>query len=297
MNRIQRHHSPRRGRTGLALGIALVTLGAAGCQAYGNYPDPLGPRHAGVPESAPALEAEESGPDTLIVVTFNVKEGAHVDRAIAALRSDSITRRADILLLQEMDADGTRRIAEAMAMHWVYYPAWFDRHGDGFGNAVMSRWPILDDAKLILPHRAFFNDLQRTATAATVDVAGTPVRVYSIHMATRFNLATWKRLDQLGALFEDAARHPRSIVGGDLNSNDLSQWAVDRGFAWPTRDVPYTIYCFRWDHIYYRGVEALFAGAGTVSDNRDASDHRPVWLKLALPPEELERLPERAPER
>ena len=149
-----------------------------------------------MPESATTPAARDAGADTLVVVTFNVKEGERVDRAIAALRADTVTRDADILLLQEMDAHGTRRIAEAMGMGGGYFPTWFGEDGEGFGNAVLSRWPIVDDEKLILPHLAFFNRLQRTATVATLDVNGTRVRVYSIHLATRFNLAPWKRREQ-----------------------------------------------------------------------------------------------------
>ena len=289
MIRIQLQRPPRRRPGTLALATALLALGASGCQARVNYPDPLGPRFAGVPDGGTTLAAPVSHPsrDTIIVASFNVHEGKRVERAIAALRADSITRRADILLLQEIGADGTRRIAEGMGMRWVYYPTWAARGDDGFGNAVLSRWPILDDAKLILLHRAFFNDGLRTATAATVDVDGILVRVYSIHLATRFNLPTWKRREQLQAVLDDAAQHPRVIIGGDLNSNDLGGSAVDRDFAWPTRELPPTVYCFRWDHVFYRGLEAAFTGAGAVMDNRGASDHRPIWVRLALPPEDF----------
>lgn len=41
----------------------------------------------------------------------------------------------------------------ALGMSWVYYPAIFRHRSDkDFGNAVLSRWPIIADKKIVLPH-------------------------------------------------------------------------------------------------------------------------------------------------
>jgi hypothetical protein len=48
-----------------------------------------------------------------------------VDRAIALLASEPALRGADVLLLQEMNGEATRRIAEALGPWYVYYPAFF----------------------------------------------------------------------------------------------------------------------------------------------------------------------------
>ena len=259
------------------------------CALAENYLDPDGPRYSG--NYAQELDAASDLPD-LKIVTFNIKFGREYERAGDELLADSQLSTADILLLQEMDAVSTDSLAQRLGMNYVYYPGSV-HHDEDFGNAVLSRWPIVDDEKLILPHLAFFNRLQRTATVATLDVNGTRVRVYSMHLATRFNLAPWKRREQMAAILDDAAEHDRVIIGGDLNSTGLSRTAVERGFTWPTRDVPPTIAFFRWDHVYYRGLEAALLGAGTVWDNRNASDHAPVWVRLALPPGEIELLPGR----
>ncbi|MEJ2502611.1 MAG: endonuclease/exonuclease/phosphatase family protein [Gemmatimonadota bacterium] len=253
-----------------------MTIASSGCHVVTNYPDPVGPRYAGTVRDASPPE------DTLVVVTFNVEHGERVLRAIEALRADSVTREADIVLLQEMDAAGTRRVAEALAMDWVYYPAREGRDGDDVGNAVLSRWPIVEDEKLVLPHLAVFGGSQRIATAATVRIGGSTLRVYSVHLATPVNLTPGKREDQLHAVLEDAAAYPRVVIGGDLNSHGLGHGAVERGYAWPTRDGPATVFLFRWDHILHRGLQSPPEAAGTVLDNRGASDHRPVWARVAL---------------
>lgn len=258
--------------------LALLLLG--GCRTGFDYPDPRGPRYAG------AAAAEARGPvDRLRVVSFNIQYARHVDRAIALLSSEPALRGADVVLLQEMDAPGARRIAEALRMGYVYYPATvrFGTRRD-FGNAVLSRWPIESDAKLILPHRSRYTRTQRIATAATLRVGGARVRVYSVHLGTFADVGPGGRGDQLRAVLADAAAYPRVVVGGDLNDHDVGEVAAQAGYAWPTRRGPRTHTLGRLDHIFFRGLTLPdTAASGTVLDVRGASDHHPVWVVGLLP--------------
>ncbi|UCC27011.1 MAG: endonuclease/exonuclease/phosphatase family protein [Gemmatimonadales bacterium] len=251
-------------------------MGSSACISYQNYLDPSGPRHAG---SGGNSHTAPPGPPTLHTASFNIEYGRDVEGALQVIQENRELSEADFILLQEMDADGTRRIAEAMGMAWVYYPATV-RHGRDFGNAVLSRWPIEEDAKLLLPHESIFGNTRRTATAATVQVRGTRVRVYSVHLATMVNMGAEQRADQLRTILDDAEGHPHVIIGGDLNSGSLAELAVERGYRWPTREGPATAWFTRVDHILYRGlVPEWFDGAGTVTENGGASDHRPVWAR------------------
>lgn len=281
---------------------SLLTLGA--CATGYNYADPDGPRYAGprpvdaapgagVPDSAGAhrgvavLGVAVPGPagDTLRVVSFNVEHAERVDSALRVLTETPELQGLDVVLLQEMDEEGTRRIARALDMGYVYYPASY-REGieKDFGNAVLSRWPVVEDAKILLPHRSVFTGSQRTATAATLRVRGHPVRVYSVHLETVVNQWPWRRDDQLRTVLEDAAPYGTVVVGGDMNSGGMGEVAMERGYDWPTRDGPDTVHLWRWDHIFVRGLAAPANGAaGTVLDNRGASDHRPVWVRVVLP--------------
>lgn len=260
---------------------------AAACAAFllggcaTNYPDPSGPRYAGPLPTAPA-GVEEA--DTLLVVSFNLELGEAVDSAVSVLTSTPEVRGADLVLLQEMDAEGTRRVAEALGMAWVYYPA-IERSSTGrdFGNAILSRWPVVEDEKIVLPYLGVLNRSQRIATAATVRVGRRLVRVYSVHLATPVNLGWRYRRAQWRAVLADARSHRRVIIGGDLNSRSLGEEALRRGFSWPTRDGPRTLLWGRWDHLFLRGFSTPGrAGSGTVLDNRDSSDHLPVWVR-AIP--------------
>jgi endonuclease/exonuclease/phosphatase family metal-dependent hydrolase len=254
----------------------VLLLFVAACRTGRNYPGTEGPRYAGVPASNAASRASA---DTLRIVSFNVEFSRRVDSAIVVLTSDSALRNADVVLLQEMSADAAKRIAEALDVWYVYYPAIFHGRADRqFGNAVLSRWPIVEDAKVILPHPSRYAGTQRTATAATIRVGTTMIRVYSTHLGTPLDVSGPARRDQLHAIIKDAEAYERVVIGGDLNSESVGRVARDSGFLWPTEDGPKTTILGRWDHIFLKGLRTPETrGAGTVLDARETSDHVPVW--------------------
>jgi endonuclease/exonuclease/phosphatase family metal-dependent hydrolase len=258
--------------------VPLLLLAVVGCNTGISFPEPAGPRFAApVPQAPPPATWR----DTLLVVSFNVENSQEVDSALAVLLDEPGAERADIVLLQEVDEHAARRVAEELSMGFVYYPAIFRKATQrNFGNAVLSRWPLRDDEKLVLPHLAIFGRTQRIATAVTVQVGSTPIRVYSVHLATPINLALRERADQFRAVLRDADRYPRVIIGGDMNSGAMGSLAVERGFSWPTKEGPRTVLFGRWDHIFLRGlVPPDTLASGTVLMNRRASDHRPVWAR------------------
>lgn len=262
--------------TGIGGALTALVVVASSCFTGLNHSRPEGPRFA---EPVPCPSVARGWRDTLRVVSFNVENSQEVDSALSVLTSESGLVGADVVLLQEMDEEGVRRVAESLGMGYVYYPAIFRKAtGRNFGNAVLSRWPIVADEKLVLPYKAIFGRTQRIATVATLQVGRTAVRVYSVHLATPVNLSLRDRRDQLRTVLRDAARHPHVIIGGDLNSGSVGTMALERGFAWPTREGPRTVLFGRWDHIFFKGLEPPDpAAAGTVEDNRGASDHLPVW--------------------
>jgi endonuclease/exonuclease/phosphatase family metal-dependent hydrolase len=207
-----------------------------------------------------------------------------VDSAIAVLTSEPALRDADVVLLQEMDQAGTKRVADALGMGYVYYPA-IEHHRTrrGFGNAVLTRWPVVEDAKLVLPHPSRYAGTQRTATAATIRVGDALVRVYSTHLGTIWDAGSASRRAQLRAILADAERYPRVVVGGDMNDARVGRVAREMGYAWPTERGPRSTRYGRLDHIFLKGLASPDVGAsGTISDARDASDHRPIWAVALL---------------
>ena len=268
--------------------VAAAAVPGTGCRAVLNYPSALGPRYAGV-VSAPVAPTPVP-PHSIRVVTYNVQWGKHIDRAINVLTTRQPLPDADIVVLQEMDADGTRRIAGALGMSWIYYPAVVHpRAGHDMGNAVLSRWPIIADEKLMLPHIAGLRHAQRIATAATVMVGDVKVRVYSAHLGTPSDIRPSKRRDQARTIVADAAAYPLVIVAGDMNSHGIGKEFVANGFLWPTEHNGFTTAIFNWDHVFLKGftvptpTPSVPKVYGVVRDTLGTSDHDPVWAVAQLP--------------
>jgi endonuclease/exonuclease/phosphatase family metal-dependent hydrolase len=257
----------------------LLVTGAA-CHTPMNYTSVVGPRYAET--AAPRPPAREDG--VVRVVTFNIQWARHTDSAIALLQSNPSLQDADIITLQEMDDPATRRVAEALGMSYVYYPSTLHPQSKrDFGNAILSRWPISDDRKLILPHLGRFGKTERTATTATVTVRGVPVQVYSVHLATWIERGPGQRREQARAVVDDAARYERVIVSGDMNSHGIGKVVQEAGFVWPTEHNPSTVKLGNWDHVFLKGIAAVDGtNTGVVRDNRHASDHHPVWVTVSF---------------
>lgn len=275
----------------MKLPTAALLLAAAalpGCQGARNYTDPAGPRYAG---GSPSPD-----PDPILkVVTFNIRYANEIDKALDVLTRDGPFKGADLIALQEMDAPSARRMAEALGCAYVYYPAAFHPGGGkDFGNAVLSRWPILDDHKVVLPHLSPFRSLQRAATAATVSVRGRPVRVYSVHLEAPNALTPGQRRDQAGTVVQDALRFAGPVVvAGDFNNRDVvGRVFEEAGFQWVTRDLGATISWFSWDHVFVRGLRPSTPDtAGIALGNNGASNHLPVWADVLPPDPEVPGVP------
>ena len=153
-----------------------------------------------------------------------------------------------------------------------------------FGNAILSPWPIEDDAKLVLPHPGRFRKMQRIAVAATVRVWGElPVRVFSVHLETPVGLGPGAKRDQARAVVESAAGYPRVLVAGDFNGHGFIEKVFPpAGFLWLTRERRGT------RSRASPGTTSSPAGcgppaapaSGTVPNDLKVSDHLPVWAEL-----------------
>jgi endonuclease/exonuclease/phosphatase family metal-dependent hydrolase len=256
----------------------LLLILAAGCRTGFNYTNPEGPRYAGV---VPVVARDST---RLKVVSFNIEFSREVDRAIAFLETNPALRGADLILLQEMNERATRRIAAALGLGYIYYPAIYHyRTHQLFGNAILSRWPILEDRKIVLPHLSRFVRTQRIATAATIQVGSSRVRVYSTHLGTPGAVGSGGRRDQLRAILKDASRYSRVIIGGDMNDARVGEVTEREGFVWPTAHTPPTSLLGRIDHIFLKGFSSPDSlAAGTVVEAGGASDHLPVWAIAVL---------------
>ncbi len=264
------------------LPVVAGALALTSCAPTINLLNPTSPRFEGAFGPPPA--AHTAAPITRVrVVSFNIKMADRIDAAIEVLRSDSLGQ-ADIISLQEMDESGTGRIARKLHLNYVYYPGSIHPARDRyFGPAILSRWPIEKSWKLTLPYEAPIRRQRRNATAAVVNVGGTRIWVYAVHLETQFRASDHTRQQQAATILADAENATGPVViAGDFNSWGIGRYFEQQGFAWPTKNVGKTITIFSWDHIFVRGGSLSEATAGKVRDVRGASDHRPVWASMIL---------------
>jgi len=263
-------------RLALALPLALVLAGSA-CAPIRNYTDYAGPRYAGGPASA-------SSPHAVRLVTFNIRFAREIAGALELLRANPQLKDADVIALQEMDSAGVERIAGALGLAYVYYPAAARADGKDFGNAVLVRGTILEDHKLLLPHPGRFGGMRRIAVGVTAEVAGRRLRIYSTHLGTPKDVSAAGRREQVTAILRDAqGADVPVLVAGDFNNRDgVARAFQEAGFRWATREVGRTIALFSWDHVFLRGVPATASWRSGAADSRGASDHRAVWVEVPL---------------
>jgi endonuclease/exonuclease/phosphatase family metal-dependent hydrolase len=261
--------------------VAILALVAVACATARNYDDPSGPIVAG---RAPAarISARPQGVHarSLRIVTFNVEFARHVDRAAALLSEPGPLHDADILLLQEMDAPGTKQIADRVGMNYAYVPsAVHPSSRRDIGVAVLSAWPILDTRKVPLPHPHRFRKLHRSALEATVESPLGLVRVYSVHFETLLGASGHARRDQARTILDAASAWSGPvIVGGDFNGRGAADEMARAGFVWLTRSVHHTSRIFDLDQILVRGLcPAGHPEAAKVNGPTGISDHHPVW--------------------
>ena len=261
------------------------------------------------PETGQLVPVPPSVPAVLRLVSYNVHSGRELSRLTEALENHPRLRAADVLLLQEIEshpsesASRTRRLAEALRLNYVYAPARLTADGGTHGLAILSRFPLSDIEVLPLKqYNLHRNTRRRIALSATVQVGGHALRLYNLHLDTRLN--SGDRLEQLRPAVEAALGQPAAVVGGDFNTNAfrwlfhvvpvfrsdqaaaVDEFMKEKGFDVPLADAGATSrkawLPLRLDSLYTRGVRVQGAG---VERSVDASDHAPLWMEIAWPPQ------------
>ncbi len=237
----------------------------------------------------------EEDPNTITVVSYNIEKGKNISEAIELISCNSTLVSADVFLLQEMDEAGTRTIADALGLNYIYFPinSNYSKTKD-FGSSILTRDSIIGEQKLILPHGQSHNNRHRAITFAKIMVNCNEVLLGSAHLSTVFMPAK-KRKEQVLAmanfLNESSNSHLTSIVGGDFNAlrNDYRKYILNAmgnvGYHASTQGLGSThagIIPFvkpEFDMIFARNLD--LTDKGKVVDNI-VSDHYPIWAKFEL---------------
>jgi len=256
------------------------------CEAVHFYAEPDAPKWFSNENSN-----QGNASDSLLIISFNIQYSEEIDLAIDELQQLVENSQSLVIFLQEMDEEGVEKIADALSLNYLYYPATKrPETARNFGNAILSKLPLQECRKLILPHEIRTNKQRRIATSAIVELGGKRLLLYSLHLHTT-QMRLSKRLDQVAFIIADLIDRRSDVdailVGGDFNSlrkkdrSEMSQLFKEANMEWQTKRIGGTSSAFfglikpSIDHFFSWGLKS--GTIGIISDSK-ASDHLPIYL-------------------
>ncbi len=245
----------------------------------------------------------EDKPHQIRILCYNIHYGQGTDGVYDIARlADVINKtKPDLVALQEMDVHVKRsgrvhqlqELAKLTGLHARFGPT---QHYEGglFGNAVLSRFPILNVVIQPLPYTESTAEkvtYPRATVAVTVKAPNDkPLRIVSTHFQHNMPEDRVAEAKAVNALFTFKDETIPTILAGDINAKPeaepvqilLEKWtnAIDKE-ATPT--VPATDPKSRIDYIFYRPASAFKVIDTKVIPESIASDHRPVFAILEIP--------------
>lgn len=242
--------------------------------------------------------AQGAGPHCkrLKFVSYNVNFAKDVPAILDDLKNIPELRDADFILLQEVvgapdgSSNSVAPLAQALKMNYVFAPARV-LFGLDYGNAILSRYPLKDFYKVLLPYSG---DNQRIAVGAVAGVCDFKLVVNSVHLSVKFPDSIGSdrtRGAQLKPALDFLKRVPAmpAFIAGDLNSFKTSGWrnivniAAAAGFQDANTVNGWTFRKFRMrlDHAFSRRFSLVQQG---IAQGAKASDHVPIWTTLEVDP-------------
>ena len=262
----------------------------------------------------------------LRVLSYNIHKCiGGLDRRYAPERVAQVIQNLDpdVLLLQEVDHEVPRSNKDRQVdllgdLVGLPYRSWFPnvdvRGGGHYGNAILSRYPLVETTNIDLSIRF---KKKRSVLHGVIrvrhDGVDRTVHVYNMHLG----LARFERKLQISKFLDS---HPFSslhhetpvVVGGDFNDvyGGLGALLLPAGFRGPGDELeaevlkvgrrPATFPAWgplrALDAIFVRGsVDYLQLSRGETELARRASDHRPLLAEVRLQPHHAHAHHEHAP--
>ena len=282
------------------LTAAALLLVVAACNKDENYNDKYGDR-AVIPPKGQSLR----------VMTYNIY-GARATSPANAADLDAIAevirrQNPDFVTLNEVDVftnrtgkdvHQARDLAEKLGMEWHFSKA-IDRDGGEYGDAVLSKYPILEKRSYRLPCAAEQPGEDRSLCVIRVQIDGKDLYVASTHLdhlsgdASRLVQATEIRrirdteLEGDLILCGDLNAIPSSNVIATMTSFLTNTGPIDQ-YTFPSDDpsrkIDYIMYA-PIEHFGVQNCQVVSRGDQQVG-GVDASDHRPVVADIRFQTEE-----------
>ena len=228
----------------------------------------------------------------LRVVTYNVHKCRGLDRRVRPSRIAEVLHGIDagVVALQEVIADQAQSIAQDLGMHCAFGEN-RKLHGAGYGNAVLSRFPLECHRNHDL---SVIGREERGCLCADIPVDGAVLHVFNIHLGTDFfeRRQQARKLVTAGLMRAPDLRGPR-IVLGDFNEWTRGQVSHVMAAEFQNADLrvllkrnrtyPGIFPFLHVDHIYYD--QTLLLESVKLHRSRlalIASDHLPLIAEFRL---------------
>lgn len=235
------------------------------------------------------------------IVTYNIHKGRGLDRRVRPQRIVEILREinADIIALQEvLNADNSRRdehqtrfIAEELRLHYAFGE---NRRlkGSGYGNAILSRLPLIMEENYDLSHA---QREERGCLRADIALSNSQVlHIFNVHLGTAY----LERRHQGRKLVESDIFTRLDVTGPRILLGDFNEWlpglstrlfrehfgSVDlRACLGRRRTYPGAFPFLHLDHIYFDdSLELKRAAVYRSGRTLLASDHLPLVADFHL---------------
>ncbi|MGX5817546.1 endonuclease/exonuclease/phosphatase family protein [Chitinophaga lutea] len=230
------------------------------------------------------------------VMTYNIHAGHNINgiKDIQGIATVILATNPDLVALQEVDSATTRvngddllqQLADATGMY-TYFGKSMNFSGGGFGNGILSRYPIEKKQTIALPATGPSGE-PRSAAVVTVRLPGDSLLHFaSTHLDHLENPAD--RLAQIAILLKYFSGQPGpAVIAGDMNATPPSKEiallktaftdATEKlGPTWPANKPSVKI-----DYILLGGKSAWHVTNAQVIEETVASDHRPVIAEVML---------------
>ncbi len=243
----------------------------------------------------------------LRLVTYNIHKCiGGIDRRFAPERVRDVLDhyQPDLVFLQEVDADAERsrfhRLSDLLGdMLGLRHRSWFPnvtlRRGGQYGNAILSRFPIVFHENIdVSTTRLESRGLLHAVIDWEDDGRRTPLHAICVHLGLR-EVDRRSQLERLCARIRSHVPEGEPLViGGDFNDWRLratpilmdrleASEAYFRLHGEHARTFPVWLPALRLDRIYCRGLEIQSASCLTGMRWRALSDHAPVIADLCRP--------------
>ncbi|MGV3509204.1 MAG: endonuclease/exonuclease/phosphatase family protein [Sphingobacteriaceae bacterium] len=245
-------------------------------------------------------EEIERGP-MVRVMTYNIHIGNPPSkpsnyRDLNAIAEVIKTQKPDLVALQEVDVNTSRsgvnvdqanELAKLTGMH-VFYTKAIDFDGGQFGDAVLSRYPILESKRYELPVTTQLGGETRSVAIVTVETNGIKFQFASTHLDHLSNEGNRVlQATELNKVVKDL-KLPL-IIAGDMNASPTSNpinilkqeltWGCKSScpFTFPATGAKSTL-----DYIFVSNTSKFIFRTYNILNETYASDHLPVIADIEL---------------